>query len=40
MMAAVALDALCDKNGFLNHDQTWTEEIAVAFAAKEGIHLT
>jgi tRNA 2-thiouridine synthesizing protein E len=40
MMAAIALDALCDKNGFLNHNQPWSEEIAMAFAAREGLHLT
>ncbi len=31
---------LCDENGFLNQAEEWSEDIARAFAAQEGIMLT
>lgn len=35
-----SLADLCDENGFLNRTQTWSTDIAQAFAEQEGIALT
>ena len=40
MIAANALTALSDENGFLNQKTAWSTEIAEAFATTEGITLT
>ena len=35
-----ALAELCDENGFLKETEDWSDDIAEAFAAQEGIALT
>ena len=40
MLSEDALANLCDENGFLGDTDNWSDDIAQAFAAKEGIDLT
>jgi len=40
MISASAFADLCDDNGFLNHSEAWSPDIAQGFAAQEGIVLT
>ena len=40
MINDMTLDSLCDENGFLNKKDTWSADVARAFAAREGITLT
>ena len=40
MVSEDALTDLCDENGFLSDTETWSDDIAQAFAAQEGISLT
>ena len=40
MVSKNQLADLCDDNGFLNDTGKWSDDIAQAFAAQEGIYLT
>ena len=40
MVSKNQLADLCDDNGFLNDTSNWSDDIAQAFAAQEGISLT
>ena len=40
MVSDDILADLCDKNGFLIQTEEWSDDIARAFAAQEGIALT
>ena len=40
MVSENELADLCDENGFLNDTGNWSDDIAQAFAAQEGIALT
>ena len=40
MVSEDALADLCDENGFLSDTDNWSDDIAHAFAAQEGIALT
>ncbi len=40
MISASALADLCDENGFLGQSESWSPDIAQAFAKLEGIELT
>ena len=40
MVSEEALADLCDENGFLSDTRNWSDDIAQAFAAQEGIALT
>ena len=40
MVSEDALADLCDENGFLSDTGNWSDDIAQAFAAQEGIALT
>ena len=40
MVSEDALAELCDENGFLSDTDRWSDDIARAFAAQEGIMLT
>ena len=40
MVSKNQLADLCDDNGFLNDTGNWSDDIAQAFAAQEGISLT
>ena len=40
MVSEDALADLCDENGFLSDTDRWSDDIAQAFAAQEGIALT
>ena len=40
MVSEDALADLCDENGFLSDTRNWSDDIAQAFAAQEGIALT
>ena len=40
MLSEDALANLCDANGFLSDSDTWSDDIAQALAAQEGIALT
>ena len=40
MVSENQLADLCDDNGFLNDPRNWSDDIAQAFAAQEGIVLT
>ena len=40
MVSETALQELCDENGFLRQREAWSEDVAEAFAASEGIILT
>lgn len=40
MVSENQLADLCDDNGFLNDTGNWSDDIAQAFAAQEGISLT
>ena len=40
MSSDEALAELCDENGFLKETEDWSDDIAEAFAAQEGIALT
>ena len=40
MVSETALEKLCDENGFLRQGEAWSQDVAEAFAASEGIILT
>ena len=40
MVSETALQELCDENGFLRQREAWSEDVAEAFAATEGVTLT
>ena len=40
MVSETALQELCDENGFLRQREAWSQDVAEAFAATEGIILT
>ena len=40
MISETALEKLCDENGFLSQRETWSRDVAEAFAASEGVTLT
>ena len=40
MVSETALQELCDENGFLRQREAWSEDVAEAFAASEGVILT
>ena len=40
MVSETALQELCDENGFLRQGEAWSQDVAEAFAATEGIILT
>ena len=40
MVSETALEELCDENGFLRQREAWSQDVAKAFAAIEGITLT
>ena len=40
MVCETALQELCDENGFLRQREAWSQDVAEAFAASEGVILT
>ena len=40
MVSETALQELCDENGFLRQREAWSQDVAEAFAASEGVILT
>ncbi|MEK9995439.1 MAG: TusE/DsrC/DsvC family sulfur relay protein [Halieaceae bacterium] len=40
MVSETALEELCDENGFLRQREAWSQDVAEAFAAIEGVTLT
>ena len=40
MVSETALEELCDENGFLRQREAWSQDVAEAFAATEGVTLT
>ena len=40
MVSETARQELCDENGFLRQREAWSEDVAEAFAASEGVILT
>ena len=40
MVSETALEELCDENGFLRQGEAWSQDVAEAFAAAEGVTLT
>ena len=40
MVSETALEELCDENGFLRQGEAWSQDVAEAFAATEGVILT
>jgi len=40
VVSETALQELCDENGFLRQREAWSQDVAEAFAATEGIILT
>ena len=40
MVSETALEKLCDENGFLRQGEAWSQDVAEAFAASEGVFLT
>ena len=40
MISGTALEELCDENGYLSQREAWSQDVAEAFAATEGVTLT